>query len=192
MSIHKWDDSVYCVVDVETTGVDPSSGDRIVEIAIVPVYKGKIVKEWVYSSLVNPKVYIHAYAQKVHRISNNDIEGAPELDEIVSVVRKYSQGTILVFHNATFDLTFLDYAAKEVGQLPLEVDYIDTLDIAVAVYGRRRKLESLAKELRTSHRVTHRAYDDAHVTAEVFIKLYEKYGWGLVHEFLKRWVGREY
>lgn len=187
-----WDENVYCVVDIETTGVDPSVGDRIVEIAIVPVYKGKIVKEWVYSSLVNPGVYIHAYAQKVHKIRNIDLVGAPSVEEIVSVVRRYAEDTILVFHNARFDLTFLDYAAKEAGQLPLDVYYVDTLDIAVAVYGKRRRLESLAKELRTTHKVTHRAFDDAHVTAEVFVKFYERFGWGLVHEFLRHWHGREY
>lgn len=105
-----WDDNVYCAVDIETTGLDPSMGDMIIEIAIVPVYKGKIVKELIYSSLVNPKVYIHTYAQKIHKITNDDIEDAPELGEVISVVRKYSQDTVLVFHNARFDLTFLDYS----------------------------------------------------------------------------------
>ncbi|MGC8820248.1 MAG: 3'-5' exonuclease [Fervidobacterium sp.] len=187
-----WDDNVYCCVDIETTGIDPSMGDRIVEIAIVPVYKGKIVKEWIYTSLVNPKVQIQAYAQSVHKISNSDIEDAPELSEVISVVRKYSQDTILVFHNARFDLTFLDFAAKEVGQLPLDIYYIDTLDISRAVYGKKRKLESLAQEMEILHKVTHRAYDDAIVTANVFIKFFEKYGWEVINEFLKRWVGREY
>ncbi|MGB4263052.1 MAG: 3'-5' exonuclease [Fervidobacterium sp.] len=187
-----WDDNVYCAVDIETTGLDPSMGDMIIEIAIVPVYKGKIVKELIYSSLVNPKVYIHTYAQKIHKITNDDIEDAPELGEVISVVRKYSQDTVLVFHNARFDLTFLDYAAKEVGQLPLTVYYIDTLDISQAVYGRRRKLKSLAQEFNILHRVTHRAYDDAMVTAQVFVNFFERYGWETMHEFLKKWAGREY
>ena len=187
-----WDENVYCCVDIETTGIAPSMGDRIIEIAIIPIYKGKIVKEWIYTSLVNPKVNIQAYAQSVHKISNSDIENAPELDEIISVVRKYSKDTIMVFHNAKFDLTFLDYAAKEVGQLPLDVYYIDTLDISKAVYGRRRKLESLAQEMKISHKVTHRAYDDAFVTANVFIRFFDMLGWEVIHEFLKRWMGREY
>jgi len=187
-----WDNNVYCAVDIETTGIDPSAGDRIIEIAVVPIYKGKIVQEWTYSSLVNPKVSIQTYAQSIHKISVKDIESAPGLDEVLSVVRKYSQDTVLVFHNAHFDLTFLDYAAKEIGQLPLDISYIDTLEISKVVYGRRRKLESLAMEMNIPHKVTHRAYDDAFVTANVFIKFFEKFGWETIHEFLRRWMGREY
>lgn len=187
-----WDENVYCAVDIETTGIDPSAGDRIIEIAIIPIYKGKIVKEWIYSSLVNPKVGIQTYAQGVHKISIKDIEQAPGLDEILSIVRKYSKDTIFVFHNARFDLTFLDYAAKEIGQLPLDIFYIDTLEISQNVYGKRRKLESLAVEMKINHKVTHRAFDDAYVTANVFIKFFEKFGWEIIHEFLRRWAGREY
>ncbi|MFN3692033.1 MAG: PolC-type DNA polymerase III [Fervidobacterium sp.] len=187
-----WNDSVYCCVDIETTGIEPSDGDRIIEIAIIPVYKGKIVREWIFSSLVNPKVYIQTYAQSVHKISNLDLENAPTLDEIISIIRKYSRDTVMVFHNARFDLTFFDYAAKEVGQLPLDITYIDTLEISQAIYGKRRKLESLANEFKVNHKVTHRAYDDAMVTAQVFIKFLEKYGWEVVHEFIRIWRGREY
>lgn len=187
-----WDDNVYCCVDIETTGTDPSAGDRIIEIAIIPVYKGKIIKEWIFSSLVNPKVYIQTYAQSVHKITNLDLEDAPELDEIISIIRKYARDTIMVFHNATFDLTFFDYAAKEIGQLPLDITYIDTLEISQAIYGKKRKLESLANEFRITHKVMHRAYDDAIVTAQVFIKFFEKYGLEALHEFIKTWRGREY
>jgi len=187
-----WDDNVYCAVDIETTGIDPSGGDRIIEIAIVPIYKGKVVKDWIYTSLVNPKVSIQTYAQSVHKISIKDIQSAPGLEDVLSVVRKYSRDTVLVFHNARFDLTFLDYAAKEVGQLPLDVYYIDTLEISKAVYGRGKKLETLATEMGITHKVTHRAYDDALVTANVFIKFFDMFGWERIHEFLKRWMGREY
>lgn len=76
--------------------------------------------------------------------------------------------------------------------MPLTVYYIDTLDISQAVYGRRRKLKSLAQEFNIQHRVTHRAYDDAMVTAQVFVNFFERYGWETMHEFLKKWAGREY
>ncbi len=186
------DNNVYCVIDIETTGIEPSLGDRIIEVAIVPVYKGKIVEEWIYSSLVNPKISIQAYAQRVHKISVKDLDSAPELEEALETVRKYSKGSILVFHNARFDLTFLDYAAKEIGVLPIDVFYIDTLEISRALYGKNRKLESLAKEFKIFSKVTHRAFDDAKVTAEVFIHFWKNLGYEKIQEFVRHWEGASY
>jgi DNA polymerase-3 subunit epsilon len=186
------DDNVYCAVDVETTGIKPFDGDRIVEIAIVPTFRGKIVRKWIYSTLVNSHVYIPALIEKVHGISNNVVSSAPTIDKVLPKVRMYSKDTIFVFHNSRFDLTFLDFAAKEIGEVPMEPNYIDTIDFCLTLYEKKRKLDSLAKEFHISDKVMHRALDDAVVTAKVFNKMAERIGYENIPEFIQKWRGSEW
>ena len=182
-----WDEMVFCVVDTETTGVDPLKGDRIVEIAIVPVFKGKIILEKAFHSLVNPKVRIPALVQKVHGISNSEVMEAPPMEEVFPLLRSFIRGTILVFHNAHFDLTFLDFAAKEIGEFPLTVSYIDTQDMTREIFGRNHTLKWLTRKLGIRDEIAHRALDDAVVTAKVFVKLSKIVGYSNVDEFVRRW-----
>ncbi|ANQ53500.1 DNA polymerase III subunit epsilon [Thermosipho affectus] len=181
------EENVYCVLDTETTGLNPWFGDRIIEVAIVPVYKGKIVNSWIYHSLVNPSIPIPALSEKIHGISNAQIADAPGLERVLDNIRAYTKDTILVMHNATMDLSFLDIATKEVGQFPINAKYIDTLEISESLYGKRRSLESLVKEFKLGSKVPHRALQDAILTAKVFLKLSEKIGIENLREFVRIW-----
>ena len=187
----KWEETVFCAVDTETTGVDPECGDRIIEIALVPIYKGRVIVERAYVSLVNPMVRIPALTEKVHGISNRQVMAAPSMDHIYPVIREYFSGMIPVFHNGRFDLTFLDYAAKEIGAFPLDPYYIDTYEMSRKVFGRPRSLEWLARRFSITDRINHRALDDAIVTAKVFVRLAKLVGYENVGEFLMKWSGAE-
>ncbi|QTA38263.1 3'-5' exonuclease [Thermosipho ferrireducens] len=187
-----FDETVFCVMDTETTGLNPFYGDRIIEVAIVPVYKGKIVEEWIYHSLINPKIRIPALVEKIHKISNSEIANAPGLENMVNSIRAYSKGTVFVMHNANFDLSFVDFATKEIGEFPISFRYIDTLEICQVLYGRKRSLESLIREFKIGENVPHRALEDAILTAKVFIKLVEKIGYRHISEFIRKWQGRGY
>ena len=183
------DENVYCVMDTETTGLNPFFGDRIVEVAIVPVYKNKIVEKWIYHSLVNPNVKIPALTQKIHGISNSEIEDAPCIENVISTIRAYAKTTIFVMHNANFDLSFIDFATKEIGKFPIDFRYIDTLEMCQVIYGKKRSLESLISEFKLGTKVPHRALQDALLTAKVFIKLTEIIGSSNLPEFVKKWGG---
>ncbi|WP_126992862.1 3'-5' exonuclease [Thermosipho globiformans] len=184
------DENVYCVMDTETTGLNPYFGDRIIEIAIVPVYKNKIVRKWIYHSLVNPNIRIPALTEKIHGISNDAISDAPSLETIISNVRAYAKDTIFVMHNAYVDLSFIDIATKEIGEFPINFRYIDTLEISRVLYNKKRSLESLVKEFKIADKVPHRALEDAILTAKVFLKLSEKIGYNNINEFIRIWGDR--
>lgn len=183
------DNNVYCVMDTETTGLKPCYGDRIIEIAIVPIYKKKIIENWIYHSLVNPNIKIPALTQKIHGISNNEIKNAPSLESVISNVRAYAKDTIFVMHNAQVDLSFIDIATKEIGEFPIEFKYIDTLEICRTLYGKKRSLESLVREFKIADGVPHRALEDAILTAKVFLKFADKIGYNNLKEFVRFWGG---
>jgi DNA polymerase-3 subunit epsilon len=184
-----WNETVFCAVDTETTGVEPERGDRIVEVAIVPIYKGKIIVEKAYASLINPMIRIPAVIEKVHGIGNSEVSRAPSMDYVYPKIAKYFSGMVPVFHNGKFDLMFLDYAAKEIGSFPLDPYYIDTYEMSKAVFRRARSLEWLAKYFSITDRINHRALDDAIVTAKVFVKLSQIIGVKRIGEFLLKWNG---
>ena len=187
----KWEETVFCAVDTETTGVDPERGDRIIEIALVPIYKGRVIVERAYVSLINPMVKIPALVEKIHGIGNDDISKAPSMEHVYPVIAEYFSGMVPVFHNGRFDLTFLDYAAKEIGAFPLDPYYIDTYEMSRKIFGKPKSLEWLAKRFSITDRINHRALDDAIVTARVFVKLAQMIGYENVGEFLMRWDGGE-
>jgi len=76
-------------MDTETTGTDPLAGDRIVEVAMVPIYKGKILYRGIYHSLVNPQIRVPATIEKVHGIGNEQLQNAPSMDEVFDKIRSY-------------------------------------------------------------------------------------------------------
>ncbi len=186
-----WYETVFCAIDTETTGVDPEKGDRIVEVALVPIFRGRVIKERAFSSLVNPMVRIPALVERVHRISNTDVSSAPTMEEIFPEIRDFLRGMIPVFHNGKFDLTFFDYSAKEIGTFPMDIEYIDTQDLSREVFGEVKSLEWLARYFSISDRITHRALDDAIVTAKVFVRLAKRVGYSNIGEFLRKWKGLE-
>ncbi|PLV59219.1 PolC-type DNA polymerase III [Thermotoga sp. KOL6] len=181
-----WNDTLFFVVDTETTGTDPFGGDRIVEIAAVPVFKGKIFMNKAFHSLVNPHVRIPALIQKVHGITNEEIEEAPDMGTVYENFRDYVKGSVLVFHNANFDLAFLDMMAKETGNFPITNFYIDTLDISEEIFGRPHSLKWLCERLGIKDKIEHRALLDAKVTAKVFVRLIRLLGEHKVDDFIRR------
>ncbi|MGJ8454087.1 3'-5' exonuclease [Pseudothermotoga sp. U03pept] len=185
------DERLFCVMDTETTGTDPLAGDRIVEVAIVPVYKNKILYKSIYSSLVNPKIRIPAIVEKVHRISNEDIESAPTIDEVFEKIRSFMRRSIMVFHRAEFDLTFIDISAKEIGVFPPTVNYLDTREISKELFGEGKTLSWLAQRYGLE-KPKHRALDDALVTAKAFIKMCRQLTEAQLAELLHTWRGKEW
>ncbi|PNS42100.1 PolC-type DNA polymerase III [Mesotoga sp. B105.6.4] len=182
---------IYLVIDTETTGSSPLSGDRILEIAAIPVYGNKILHNLSFQSLVNPLVMIPAQITGIHGLKNEDVSEEPTMAEVFPRFRDYVGGATLVGHNIVNDMTFFDIASKETGVLPLVNNYIDTIDIAHEVFFEGPySLTNIAKRLKIRDVPTHRAMDDARVTAKVFLALARRLG-GVFEmiKYEKKWRG---
>ena len=119
----------YVVFDVETTGLSPQGGDRIVEIAAVRVKNWEVVD--IFESLVNPQRELPADAQRIHSITKAMIAEAPTADEVLPRMIDFTGGACLVGHNIKFDLNFLCFQLSLIGRkLKEETPAIDTLKMA--------------------------------------------------------------
>jgi DNA polymerase-3 subunit epsilon len=169
-------------VDTETMGFDVKNGHRLVEIAWIRIVDGGIVEEW--SSLVNPGQPIPEGATAVHKISDEMVAGSPRPADVGKAVREALADFPLVFHNAPFDLPFLKAFFEEAGAPPLANPIVDTLGLARELFGPSgNRLGELAKKLALAppgrpprrsggpDRTDHSASWDAHLTAQLLVKL---------------------
>ena len=159
------------VFDVETTGLSPESGDRVIEVGAVALEQEKIVDE--FHSLVYTERTINLAAGRVHGITKEMLCGQPKAEAVFMKFHKFIEGSVLVAHYAAFDLSF---AAHEFGRLKLDLrqPYFCTLAIGRKMFPEldRHDLGSLYRHLYNSDPVImHRAFEDARITAKVWIKL---------------------
>lgn len=161
----------WVVVDLETTGLSPAKGDRIVEIGAVAVEGDRIVAE--FSTLVDPERLIPYRAQQVHGISDAMVKGAPRFAEALPKFLTFCEDSPLISHNASFDRGFLDFQAKQVMEVPLPHLHFDTLRAARMLLPKlgTHKLEALAQHLGVDLKNHHRALGDARATAAIWIHL---------------------
>ncbi|MDP2653640.1 MAG: 3'-5' exonuclease [Candidatus Omnitrophota bacterium] len=174
--------------DVETTGLSPGNGDRVVEIAALKVKGLKPVAR--FHSLVDPRRDISWGAFAVNRITPEMLRGAPVAGEVLPEFLDFWGGACLVGHHVRFDLGFLMSELSLSGlSCPSPVHAIDTVRLARSVMPGldRYSLVSVAYALGVADSQRHRAMEDVELTFAIFRKLLEKAAWvssGLVVEFL--------
>ena len=161
------------VFDVETTGLDPCKGHRIIEIAGVRVENAKI-GEQTYVSFVNPNRSIPFEAQRINWIADTDVADAPLIDTVLPQFLAFSQGSILVAHNATFDLGFLE-SEKEYcwGYVDLP-EVLCTMRLSQGLYPRefRHNLDVLVRKFALPPSENrHRALADTMLAAQALLKM---------------------
>ena len=168
-------DHSFTVFDVETTGLDARRGDRIIEIAGVRIANGKIQEDQVFSSFVNPERAIDPHAAVINGIRNEDVEHAPLIAEILPKFLTFAEGSRLVAHNATFDLSFLETEKEGCwGYVEIPECFCTMLlSRAVAPHEYQHNLDAVAArlQLNVSHPERHRALFDAQITADAFLAL---------------------
>jgi DNA polymerase III subunit epsilon len=166
----------FTVFDTETTGLNPRKGDKIVEIAAVRVSGGKIDESQTFVQLVNPERSIPWEAERIHGISADAVKGAPTIVDVLPEFLQFAGDSILVAHNADFDLEFLR-AEKEMcwGYVDLP-ECLCTMQLSRAVcpHEQRHNLDVIAQRLGLSvEGERHRALPDVLLTAQVLLKLIE-------------------
>mgnify|MGYP001572756674 CR=1 FL=1 len=162
----------FVVFDVETTGLSPVSGDRVIEIAAVKVRGLQVVEE--FYSLINPQREISFGAFAVNGISRAMVDGAPTARKIIPAFLEFIKTSVLIGHNVKFDLGFLSY---ELSLLELKLSpqtvALDTIRMARALIPGlgSYSLASVSYALGITEIQRHRAMADVMMTWEVFERL---------------------
>jgi DNA polymerase III epsilon subunit family exonuclease len=164
------------VFDVETTGLDPRRGHRIIEIAGVRIENGAIDETKSFVELVNPEREIPWEARQVNKITDSDVASAPGIEAVLPRFLEFAAGSTLVAHNARFDMGFL-HVEKEVcwGYVELP-ECLCTMRLSQALFPREfgHNLDMVARRLNlTIPKARHRALPDVLLTAHALLKMIE-------------------
>ena len=159
----------FTAIDFETTGLYPAS-DRIVEFGAVS-FMGRDIRA-TYEQLANPGIPISADAAAVSGISDADVAAAPAVELLVPDFVSFLGDSVLVAHNAPFDLGFLRAAVESLGYPVLRNPIVDTQTLAIKAFPRRKSygLQNLATELGLPPNRAHRALDDAMMCMRLFLR----------------------
>ena len=161
-------DDRYVVFDLETTGLSPNTC-KIIEIGAVKVENGQIVDR--FSTFVNPKEPIPYKIEELTSIRDDMVIDAPTIEEILPEFMKFCEGSIMVAHNAEFDMSFIK---KNCDRQGISYDFTigDTMTLAQLLLPNlnRFRLDTVAKAIGVHLGNHHRAVDDAACTADIFLK----------------------
>lgn len=163
---------VYCVFDTETTGLKPSEGDEIIQLGAVRVFNGRVLRQESFEQLVDPGRPIPPATISIHGITPDMVAGRPRIEAVLPAFHRFAQDTVLVAHNAAFDMKFLQLLESRTG-LRFEQPVLDTLLLSAVVHPQQdsHRLEALAERFSIPVLGRHTALGDAWVTAEVLLRL---------------------
>lgn len=164
-------------LDTETTGLEPENGHRIIEIGALEMEDRRLTGRE-FHVYINPEREIDDGALEVHGLTAEFLSDKPRFAEIVNDFLEFVEGSELIIHNAPFDLGFLDYEIRLLGQdgpsFSSTVTVLDTLELARDLHpGQRNNLDALCRryEVDNSNRTLHGALLDAGILADVYLAM---------------------
>ena len=165
-------DLAYTVFDTETTGLDPKGGDEIISIGAVRIVNGRLLRGETFDQLVNPMRSLPWKSIQIHGIQPELLEDQPTIDTVLPQFSHYADNTILVAHNAAFDMRMLQIK-EEVSGVRFTNPVLDTMLLSAVVHPGQKdhNIEGMADRLGVRVVGRHTALGDAIVTAELFLKL---------------------
>ncbi len=163
------------VFDTETTGLSPETGDRLVEIGAVELIN-HIPTGRTYHQYINPERSVPEEVVAVHGLTEEFLKDYPVFADVAAAFIEFvGDDGILVAHNASFDIKFINFELKKLGYPEYEWDrVVDTLEIARKKFpGAKNNLDALCKRFNidNSHRTKHGALLDAELLADVYLEL---------------------
>ncbi len=162
----------YTVFDTETTGLDIREGDEMVALGAVRIVNGRLLESECFEQLVKPECILRQDSIRIHGIQPEMLEGQPDVRQALQLFQVFAEGTILVAHNAAFDMRLLQLQEKRTG-IRFGNPVLDTMLLSAVVHPaqRRHDIESIAERLGITIMGRHTALGDAIAAAEVYLKL---------------------
>jgi DNA polymerase-3 subunit epsilon len=163
---------IYTVFDTETTGLNPSQGDEIIQIGATRIVNGKLLRQDAFEQLIDPGRSIPAASIPIHGITPAMVQGQPRIGQVLPTFHAYASDTVLVAHNAAFDMKFLQLKERSTG-LRFDQPVLDTLLLSAVIHPHQdsHHLEAIAQRMNITVLGRHTALGDALVTAEVFLRM---------------------
>ncbi|KAF0164919.1 MAG: DNA polymerase III subunit epsilon [Rhodocyclaceae bacterium] len=165
-------DLAYSVFDTETTGLQPSEGDEIIQLGAVRIVNNRLLRQEIFDQLVDPVIPLKAEGISIHGITEAMVNGQPKLDVVLPAFHEFCAETVLVAHNAAFDMRFFQLKENSLG-VRFTQPVLDTLLLSAVIHPNQEshRLESIAERLGINVIGRHTALGDAYVTGEVFLKM---------------------
>lgn len=167
-------DLTYVVFDTETTGLEPSNGDEIIQIAGVRILNGRVLTGEAFDHLVDPGRRVPPLATRITGISQDMVNGKPPIKEVLPRFKDYVGDAVLVAHNAAFDMKFLQLKQDACG-LKFDNPVLDTVLLSAIVHDHTNQhtLDAVAERfsIEIPPETRHTALGDSLATAGVLLKL---------------------
>lgn len=162
----------YTAFDTETTGLDPSAGDEIIQIGAARIVNGKLLRNESFEQLIDPRRPLHPESTAIHGIQPEMLLGQPTIDKVLPAFHAFADDTVLIAHNAAFDMRFLQIKESLTG-LRFDQPVLDTLLLSALLHPNQTShtLDAIAARLNLTIVGRHTALGDAIVTAEIFIRM---------------------
>jgi DNA polymerase-3 subunit epsilon len=162
----------YTVFDTETTGLNPSQGDEIISIGAVRIVNGRLLLGEVFEQLIDPRRSLSEESIAIHGITPQMLTGKPAIEQVLPAFYRFAEDTVLVAHNAAFDMRFLQMKEAQTG-IKFGQPVLDTLLLSPVIHPNQEAhaLEAIAERLGVPIVSRHSASADARVTGEVFLKM---------------------
>ncbi|MBW7900350.1 MAG: DNA polymerase III subunit epsilon [Rhodocyclaceae bacterium] len=165
-------DLTYTVFDTETTGLEPSNGDEIIQIGATRIVNRRLLTHEVFDQLVDPRRPLPRASVEIHGITPDMLVGQPAIGAVLPAFRAFCADTVLVAHNAAFDMRFLQLKEAATG-IRFDLPVLDTLLLSAVLHPNQEshRLEVIAERFGVSVIGRHTALGDAYATGEVFLKM---------------------
>jgi DNA polymerase III subunit epsilon len=162
----------FTVFDTETTGLQPSAGDEIIQIGATRIVNGRLLKNETFEQLVDPRRPLVRESVQIHGITEDLLRGQPTIDKVLPLFHGFCEETVLVGHNVAFDMRFLQMKEEATG-VQFRQPVLDTLLLSAVIHPNQEshQLEAIAERLGVHVIGRHTALGDAIVTGEVFLKM---------------------
>ncbi|MDD2366743.1 MAG: exonuclease domain-containing protein [Desulfuromonadaceae bacterium] len=162
----------YVAFDTETTGLEPSRGDEIIQLGAVRIVNGKIISGEIIDQLIDPKRSIPEASTAIHGITRGMVANQPTIEQLLPHFHSFADGAVLVAHNAAFDMRCLQIKESQAA-VKFDNPVLDTLLLSTLIHPHQEShsLDEIAARLSLTNIGRHTALGDAIVTAEVLLKM---------------------